>query len=56
VNKKEAKKTLIPVGVGPAGAPKAQSGAKVFCFFFSKKKCFLPSQTASCRYPEPIAP
>jgi hypothetical protein len=41
VNKKEAKKTLIPVGCGTAGATSARSGAKVFCFFFSKKKTFL---------------
>jgi hypothetical protein len=40
--KKEAKKTLIPVGVGPAGATKARSGAKVFLvLFFQKKNFFL---------------
>jgi hypothetical protein len=42
VNKKEAKKTLLTVGVGPAGATQARSGAKVFWLLFFKKvtACF----------------
>jgi hypothetical protein len=39
VNKKEAKKTLFTAGVGMAVPEPAR--AKVFCFFFSKKKRFF---------------
>ncbi len=41
VNKKEAKKTLIFFDSTEAVVKQARSGAEVFCFFFSKKKCFL---------------
>jgi uncharacterized protein (DUF1800 family) len=42
VNKKEAKKTLIPVGYDKDGANTARSGAEVFLLlFFQKKKCLL---------------
>jgi len=30
-------------GLHPAILPSAAPGKKVFCFFFSKKKAFLPS-------------
>jgi hypothetical protein len=37
VNKKEAKKTLTPVGCGNTGAKSARRGAKVFWLLFFKK-------------------
>jgi hypothetical protein len=39
---KKKQKTFISLGPGVGAAKAARSGAKVFCFFFSKKKCFLP--------------
>jgi hypothetical protein len=38
--KRSAQKTLLCWGCGNAGVD-ARNLAKVFCFFFSKKKCFL---------------
>jgi hypothetical protein len=38
--KKRTKKLLLPAGVGTRVPHPA--GAEVFCFFFSKKKRFLP--------------
>jgi hypothetical protein len=51
VNKKEAKKTLIPAGIYRAGVTHARSGAKVFLvLFFQKKNCLL-----ACRKPWMLA-
>jgi len=42
VNKKEAKKTLIPAGFGTGGANTARRGAEVFLvLFFQKKNALL---------------
>jgi hypothetical protein len=43
VNKKEAKKTLIPVGFGAGGATPHGNQSFFGCFFFKKSNCFLSS-------------
>jgi hypothetical protein len=44
---KKNQKTFATWVCGAAGAAQARSGAKVFCFFFSKKKSFFLQFEAS---------